>query len=319
MKRQLPASIDPAPPLVLCFGEILWDLLPEGQFPGGAPFNVAYHLHGQGLQPHLISAVGNDAHGRDLLARLGHWGVKTTGIGRVAKRPTGVVRALLGVSGNASYYIAPDVAWDYIKINGASIRAARKARALVFGSLAQRSVSNRRALEQLLALLPPEAERIFDVNLRPPHDDLALVRKLATQATLLKLNVDEAARLLQHDGDEERLAHALAAATGCRAICLTAGARGAGFLTKGKWRWEPGRPVAVADTVGAGDAFLAGFLAGHLCGRPTKECLARACRLGEWVASQPGATPPYPANERFKPGSPRSPGRTGTAVRNQSR
>ncbi|MFA5058394.1 MAG: PfkB family carbohydrate kinase, partial [Opitutaceae bacterium] len=167
-----------------------------------------------------------------------------------------------------------------------------------FGSLAQRSVSNRAALDRLLTLLPDDALRVFDVNLRPPHDDLELVRTLARHATLLKLNAAEAARLAagaaEEPGREETDARALARLTGCAIVCVTAGARGAGLLRADRWLWEPGRPVVVADTVGAGDAFLASLVTHLLNSRISGgESLARACRLGEWVASQRGATPGY--------------------------
>jgi fructokinase len=191
-----------------------------------------------------------------------------------------------------------DVAWDRIGIDEAARQAAAGATALVFGSLAQRSSHNRTALQELLSALPREAWRVFDVNLRPPHDDLARVRTLARQCTLLKLNAEEAARLTtgaptEEPGREEAQAHQLAIEHGCRIICITAGARGAGLLRDGHWHWEPGRTVDVSDTVGAGDSFLAALLTHLTAGAPPADALARACRVGEWVASRRGATPPY--------------------------
>lgn len=287
-----------SPPRILCFGEILWDFLPAGLFPGGAPFNVAYHLHRQHARVHLLSAVGRDLLGGELLRRLQHWGLSTETIVRHQGLPTGYVIATLGTTGDANYEIVPSVAWDQILVGTEGLQAAMTAQALVFGSLAQRAPFNRAALDRLLAVIPADAWRVFDVNLRPPHDDLNLVRQLADRTTLLKLNAAEAARL--HDdgaetpGREEADARALAARHGCRFVCVTAGARGAGLLHAGQWHWETGRAVAVADTVGAGDAFLAALLLGLLGGQSTDtDCLTRACRLGEWVATQRGATPTY--------------------------
>lgn len=288
------------PPTILCFGEILWDFLPAGLFAGGAPFNVAYHLKQQGADAQLISAIGRDLLGEELLRRLRHWGMDTELITRHSGLPTGYVRATLEESGNASYEITPSVAWDQIFMNEDVARAAQGARALVFGSLAQRSPFNRTVLNRLFAVLPDRdrAWRVFDVNLRPPHDDLELVRALAPRATVLKLNAEEAARLCgekaETPGREETHARSLASTTGCPLICITSGARGAGLLREGAWHWEEGRPVEVIDTVGAGDAFLASLLMHLLSGRLSDgESLARACRLGEWVASQRGATPAY--------------------------
>jgi fructokinase len=286
---------------VLCFGEILWDSLPAGLFPGGAPFNVSYHLHHLGVTVHLASAVGDDFLGTEFLRRLQHWGIPTAGITRHSELPTGTVQATLGPAGDAHYEITPGVAWDQIAVTDAALRAASGACALTFGSLAQRSTFNQATLNRLLAALPAKALRVFDVNLRAPHDDLESVRALAKQANVLKLNSGEAARLagirksdIFFANQEENHARSLAALTGCATIVITAGARGAGLLHGETWHWEAGRPVQVADTVGAGDAFLASLVSNLLCKKlPPGEVLARACRLGEWVATQPGATPAY--------------------------
>lgn len=285
-------------PLVLCYGEALWDFLPAGLFAGGAPFNAACHLHALGVEVRLLSAVGRDLLGDELLRRLRHRGVNLDTIVRHQGLPTGYVVATLGRGGDATYAITPSVAWDQIAINEDGMRAAMHAQALVFGSLAQRSNFNRAALDRLCAVLPAAAWRVFDVNLRPPHDDLARVRELAGRSTLLKLNAAEAARLVdggpEAAGREEADARALHQRHGCRLVCVTAGARGAGILVDGHWHWETGRPVQVADTVGAGDAFLAALLAHLLKNQlPPAEALARACRLGEWVAAHRGAAPDY--------------------------
>lgn len=286
-------------PIVLCFGEILWDILPSGRFPGGAPFNVAYHLHQLGADVRLLSGIGRDAQGDELLRLLRQWGISTGHLTLHRNLPTGTVVAELDPGGDAHYSITAGVAWDDIRIGEHSLRAAAQAHSLVHGSLALRSAANHAALDRLTAAMPADAWRVFDVNLRPPHDDLDLVRRCANRASLFKLNCDEAARLTDsaggaEPGAEEGMARALAETHACPRVCITCGARGAGLLAEGTWHWEPGRPVAVVDTVGAGDAFLASLLSGLLAGgRPPAECLSRASRHGEWVASKPGATPDY--------------------------
>lgn len=287
------------PKTMLSFGEILWDFLPEGLFAGGAPLNGAYHLHRHGHRVHLVSGLGKDLLGEELVRRLRNWGLDTETITFHQGLPTGYVRADLSAAGDAHYDITPSVAWDQIYVNEDVVRAAVGADALVFGSLAQRTPFNRAALERLFAVLPPSAWRVFDVNLRPPHDDLARVAELAPQATLLKLNDAEAARLATdadapEPGAEEAHARTLSERFGCATVCITCGARGAGLLRDGDWHWEPGREVSVADTVGAGDSFLAALVSHLLDGQlGDADCLARACRLGEWVASRRGATPAY--------------------------
>jgi fructokinase len=286
-------------PLALCLGEILWDFLPDGLFPGGASLNAAYHMHHHGVNARVVSAVGRDGLGDELLRRCTSWGLATDGIARLGDAPTGHVRVAIGSNGDARFDIVTNVAWDKIPVTEANLRAATQADAFVYGSLAQRSAPNRITFTRLLAALPKRALRVFDANLRPPYDDLELVRELARKATLWKVNATEAARLANESespGREEIHARLLAETSGCGFVVVTAGARGAGMLRDGRWLWEPGRPMQVADTVGAGDAFVASLVAHLLQGKmPDEEVLSRACRLGEWVASQRGATPVYPS------------------------
>jgi fructokinase len=286
------------PARVLCFGEILWDFLPDGLFPGGAPFNVSYHLHQHALAAELASAVGRDVLGDELLRRLGLWKIPTAGIDRHEKLPTGYVVADVSASGDAHYRITQNVAWDRIEAGDHACAFAATCDALIFGSLALRSTHNRESLGKLFNQLPPAAARIFDVNLRPPHDDLTLVRAFAKHATVLKLNAAEAARLAagatESPGREEADARTLFDQFRTATICITSGVRGAGLLHEGRWIWEPAKPVNVADTIGAGDAFLGGFIAKWLtAGNAPADALRHACRLGEWVASNRGATPDY--------------------------
>ena len=155
------------------------------------------------------------------------------------------------------------------------------------------------ALDRILQVLPSNALRVFDVNLRAPHDDLKLVRARAKSSDLLKLNAEEAGRIVlnadeEQPGSEEAMARALAQEFGCAMVCITAGFRGAGLLANDQWFWEKGREVDVCDTVGCGDAFLARLIS-HLLNDDLSpsESLASACRRGEWVAQQVGATPAY--------------------------
>ncbi len=287
-------------PSVLCFGEILWDFLPDGLFVGGAPFNVSYHLFQYGVSSRLVSAVGDDLLGEELTRRMEAWKLPADSVARLPGVPTGYVRAALGATGDAKYTITKNVAWDYIPLTEAVRAIAREADGIVFGTLAQRSDGNLAAISALLDMVPARALRVFDVNLRAPHDNLDLARFLAQRAGLTKLNAEEAARLAdradQVEGHEEANARAIARQTGCALICVTAGSRGAGLLRGEKWLWESGREVEVRDTVGAGDAFLACLVAGLIEGKNSDaELLARACRLGEWVATRRGATPVYDA------------------------
>ncbi|MGH7993192.1 MAG: carbohydrate kinase family protein [Limisphaerales bacterium] len=284
-----------ARPVVLCFGEMLWDSLPHGLFPGGAPMNVAYHLHQLGLRAAPVSAVGRDTLGDELLRRVTAWGLDTDLIHVRDDKPTGLVRVRTEAGGPA-YDILENVAWDWIELPARPPEFVGHARVLVFGTLAQRAGHNRKQFTRLLELCS-QALKVFDVNLRPPYDAPELVWSLAKTADVIKLNHDEAARLLGRVypiTELESAARDLSARTKCSCICITAGGDGSGMLMDSGWTWLPSRPIAVKDTVGAGDAFLAALVRGLFTdNQSAPEILTRARNLAEFVAAHDGATPAY--------------------------
>lgn len=293
MIPELPNSLP-----ILCFGEVLWDRLPQGMLPGGAPVNVAYHLarHNNAVIP--VTAVGDDELGARLLQQMNAWELDTRFVSVVRSKPTGVVEITLQPDGSASYHIAEDVAWDWIDMPSNLLQTARDCAAIIFGTLAARFDHNREKLA-LLLLAGENAFKAYDVNLRPPYDEHRLVWELARRADLIKLNDAELLALVggeSHD-DVHRRAVDFARKSNCRRVCVTAGARGAGLLADGAWHWTNARPIAARDTVGAGDAFFAslidGILREEVDGGALDRVLARACRVGEFVAASSGATPPY--------------------------
>lgn len=282
-------------PCVVCFGEVLWDSLPRGLFLGGAPVNVAYHLKQLGVPPIPVTSVGRDQLGAEILRRLKTWDVDTSGISMHPNKSTGMARVTLK-DGSPHFEIVKDVAWDWIELSTEVLTRAPQSRAVVFGSLAQRSENNQQQLTRLLDCCP-KALKVFDVNLRAPYDSAPLVWALAQRANLVKLSDSELNQLLQRSIEPKDFAAGVkdfAQRAGVKNVCLTAGASGAGLLLEGEWFWEPAQPVTVRDTVGAGDSFLAALLAGLLQGKyPPAEILRRACRLAEFVVTQDGATPAY--------------------------
>lgn len=291
-------------PIVACFGEVLWDCLPRGLFLGGAPMNAAYHLAQQGLRVLPVTAVGRDFLGNEAERRMAAWGVEMRGIAR-ATRPTGTVIAHLNAVGVPSYTIAEQVAWDRITVSHELKRMRPAPAALVYGTLALRETANRRILTQLHEAWP-HALRVLDLNLRAPFDQSDAVAFALALAQLVKLNDEELDRLVGLHGRESpalaRAAEQFASRFKIDRVCVTAGARGAGLWWRGDWYWEKARPVRVRDTVGAGDAFLGGLLGALLlhAAKP-RSALRAACRLGEFVASQDGATPAYRLDERGRP------------------
>ena len=284
---------------VLCFGEVLWDCLPDGEYPGGAPMNVAYHLTKLGCTAVLVSSVGNDARGAKLLNRLREWGVRCDYVTVDTRKPTGMVHVTLE-NGSPSYEIVEDVAWDHIVVPAKLAATRSGADAIVYGSLAMRGRHNRASVARLLDAAP-SALKVFDVNLRPPYDDHEVVWQLARKADLVKLNDEEIGVLLDASyttRDLEQGAREIARLADCDRVCVTAGADGAGLLDHGRWYWVTGEKVIVQDTVGAGDAFLAALVAGLLrMPEIPDEILAKASRLAGFVASQKGATPDHDLDE----------------------
>jgi fructokinase len=279
---------------ILCVGEILWDALPKGLFLGGAPFNVARHLHALGEEVAVVSRVGEDVLGDEALRRLRAQGLSPALVQRDDELPTGFVRVALDAhTGEPDYEIVEPAAWDAIALTDALEQHAAEAAALVFGSLAQRASVSRRTIQRLCET---DALRAFDINLRPPYVDRAVVEHSLRAADVVKLN-DEELRRLQNWFDlatsPEEAMDDLATTFDCRAVCVTWGREGARLWQDGVCSHQSGYAVAVADTVGAGDAFLSALLAGLLDGRGGESLLDLANRLGAYVASHAGASAAY--------------------------
>ncbi len=288
------------------FGEILWDCLPSGRHAGGAPFNVTAHLAQLGASSALISCIGRDSLGDEILQVALDKGVDTTFVTRARiGLATGTVLVTVDASGNATYELVQPAAWDEIRVPEAALAAVAQARALIYGSLSCRSPYNLEQLERLLAV--PGPLKFFDVNLRPPFVEPDLVIRLAQHAGVLKLNDGEVGQLahwlktgkLQPETPRDaaavgRACEAVAAATRATRICVTRAEEGATLWDNGTLVNAPAPQVEVRDTVGAGDAFMAGLMVGLTRGTDVREVLENACRLGAYVASHHGATPLLP-------------------------
>lgn len=284
-------------PILLCFGEVLWDLLPTGKIAGGAPMNVAYHANNLGLSTTMVSRVGADALGKELLAFLNSKGVSTQCIQTDPVFPTGTVNVTLSAQGTPSYEIVKPVAWDHIAQKEDLHDMAMEADALVFGSLACRSERSR---ETLLGLLELATLRVFDVNLRQPFYNRALLEALLLKADIVKLNDEELSILVAWNGiggEEAHQMHFLKETFQIEMLVLTKGDKGAACLDATGYHTHPGFPVTVKDTIGSGDAFLAAFLSKLLAGADSPECLAYACALGALVATKQGGTPAIDPSE----------------------
>lgn len=279
-------------PLLVCFGEVLWDSFPDERRLGGAPLNVAYRLHALGNQVVMLSALGNDALGDKTFNSMKALGLSTQGIQRTNDFSTGTVLVQLYESGSATYTIEQPVAWDHIQSSETAFELARNAAYFIYGSLAGR---NKTTFATLNALLGVTGFKIFDVNLRPPHYNKEHVLALMQEANAIKINdqeIDLICEWLQiaNHGLKTKLFQ-IAQLTSTPFVCVTLGADGAAAMHKQEFAQVSGYKVKVEDTVGAGDSFLGMLIEAYFVRKNTLQtALSNACAMGALVASKKGAT-----------------------------
>ena len=286
-------------PLIVGLGEILWDLLPAGKQLGGAPANFAYHAAALGARGAVVSRVGDDALGREVLARLDALGLDRSAVSVDPARPTGTVEVRLDAQGVPSYVIHEDVAWDFLPVSPQALSVCESAAAVCYGTLASRAPVSAEAIGELLAATPAGCLRVFDVNLRQSYYGAAVVRRLLALSNVVKLNDAElpvVAELLGLGGPDP--ARALLERHDLRAVAVTRGGAGSRLYTPAGVSDHPGVPTTLVDTVGAGDAFTAALVLGLLDGHDPDRISTFATRLAAYVCSQPGATPPIPNDLR---------------------
>lgn len=280
---------------VVCIGELLWDVFTDGSKKiGGSSTNASLHFAKQGLKTCLISAVGDDDDGIQLINNLTVKNLSTRLVQVKENLPTSRVNVKLDEEQNASYKIAENVAWDDIALTEGAIESVKNADAFVFCSLTCRRKTTRKTVSELA-----ENARlaIFDLNLRAPFYEIETIKLLLEKADVLKINETELSYLRENfkinaDNDEGSLTE-ISKRFGLKMICLTLGINGAMALFDNQFYKQQGYKVKVADTVGAGDAFLASFVAGFLAGEKIPKILEHACLVGAFVTSKPGANPFY--------------------------
>lgn len=282
---------------IVCYGEVLWDLLPSGAKAGGAPMNVAYHLTQLVQAPAFVSRIGLDQQGRELLAVLKEKGVNTDFVQLDYDMPTGIVHAVADSNGDMQYDIVAPVAWDCIDKDDDLSELIRQSSYFIFGSLSAR---NKKSRDTLFSLLEQANTKVLDINLRVPHFNRAIVEDLLTKADILKMNISELELITGWFADfksvEGRIA-LLQERFNIPSVIVTLGAEGAVVNMRGNLYKHSGFKVKVADTVGSGDSFLAAFLAGILDNKDPNEALVFASALGALVASKAGGCPDYSINE----------------------
>ena len=277
---------------VVSFGEILWDKLPSGKVPGGAPLNFAYRLNSFQNSLSIISKVGDDSLGKGLTEFLNKNGLDTEHIQISKIYKTGEVNVSIDKNGIADYDILNPVAWDDISLNSKNIELTKNSSVFVFGSLICRNMTSRRTLKELLKIAP---FKLFDINLRSPYYNMNLIEELMLSSDFIKFNYEEIEEIstiyINKKATLENMIETISEKTKTKNICVTMGEKGACYYTNNSFYYQDGFKINVLDTVGAGDSFLATLVEGILNKTKPQEILKKACAVAALVASKEGATP----------------------------
>lgn len=284
--------------IVVGMGEALWDVLPEGKKIGGAPANFAYHVSQFGLPSCVVSAIGDDALGKEIIENFTSKGLDQL-IAEVPY-PTGTVQVEIDQTGIPLYDIKENVAWDNIPYTEHLDALAKRTKAVCFGSLAQRNVVSRETINHFLDTMPKDDDSliVFDVNLRQGFYNKEILCKSMQNCNILKINDEElitVSRMFGYPGiDLQDKCWILLGKYNLKMLILTCGINGSYVFTPGNVSFQPTPKVEVADTVGAGDSFTAAFIASILKGKSVTEAHTIAVKTSAYVCTQKGAMPILP-------------------------
>ena len=284
--------------IVVGMGEALWDVLPEGKKIGGAPANFAYHVSQFGLPSCVVSAIGDDALGKEIIENFTSKGLDQL-IAEVPY-PTGTVQVEIDQTGIPLYDIKENVAWDNIPYTEHLDALAKRTKAVCFGSLAQRNVVSRETINHFLDTMPKDDDSliVFDVNLRQGFYNKEILCKSMQNCNILKINDEElitVSRMFGYPGiDLQDKCWILLGKYNLKMLILTCGINGSYVFTPGNVSFQPTPKVEVADTVGAGDSFTAAFIASILKGKSVTEAHTIAVKTSAFLCTQKGAMPILP-------------------------
>lgn len=284
--------------VIVGMGEALWDVFPEGKKFGGAPANFAYHVSQFGLESYIVSAVGDDELGQEIIDHFHKKNIRH--IVETVPYPTGTVQVELDPNGVPQYEIKENVAWDNIPFTPQLEALAHRTRAISYGSLAQRNEVTRQTINKFIDAMPKNEDTliIFDVNLRQRFYTKDVLDASMRRCNVLKINDEELvtiSRMLGYPGtDLQSKCWILLGRYDLKMLILTCGINGSYVFTPGCVSFQPTPVVEVADTVGAGDSFTAAFIACILRGMSVAEAHARAVRTSAFVCTRPGAMPILP-------------------------
>ncbi|MCL4386335.1 MAG: carbohydrate kinase [Actinobacteria bacterium] len=283
---------------ILGVGEILWDVFPNSKKLGGAPTNFAYHVCALGHEGIIVSRIGNDDYGREIIKQLINLGLITDYVQIDSERETGIVEVRIDEKNQPHYIIKEDVAWDFIQWDSKFDSLLETADAICFGTLAQRSKVSRNTILNLLEKINKNALKVYDINLRQSFYSKNIIIDALKLSDILKLNSEEIEIIrellnINTKYDEKEICKFLINSFDLDLICLTKGEDGSILISEQSSYHSPSYPYKVADRVGAGDAFTAAVIVNYLKSEPIDAISVKANKLASWVTSKNGGTPVY--------------------------
>ena len=284
--------------IIVGMGEVLWDVFPTGKKLGGAPANFAYNVSQFGLDGRVVSAIGDDALGDEILKSFNNKSIKY--LMPKVNYPTGTVQVNLDEEGVPCYEIKEDVAWDNIPFSDELKRLALNTRAVCYGSLAQRDEVSRKTINTFLDAMPKGEDflKIFDVNLRQSFYTKEVLKSSFEKCNVLKINDEElvaVSRMFGYPGiDLQDKCWILIAKYNLKMLILTCGTNGSYVFKPGKVSFQETPKVSVVDTVGAGDSFTAAFCSEYIKGKSIEEAHKFAVEVSAYVCTQSGAMVNFP-------------------------
>jgi fructokinase len=282
----------------ICIGEVLWDVIGDQEYLGGAAFNFAAHLTKLGHQVEFISAIGEDIRGQRVLDRMREMGLSSRYVRRDPEYATGTVSVEVNANGQPQFQIHRPAAYDFPQLSEADFKQlfAKPVDWIYFGTLHQMSPTAKELTSRLLDSAPT-AHKFYDLNLRPNSYDAELINQLMTRASMVKMNEEEVLAIAKLFGyrfeSVDTFCHDYARKFDWEAVCVTRGSKGCSLLVGEQFTEMPGYAITVADAVGAGDAFAAGFVHGFSNNWPPAKIADFANRVGAWIASRRGAIPQW--------------------------
>jgi fructokinase len=291
-------------PLLVSWGELLWDLYPHRAFLGGCAANVAYHWAQLQAKSVLVSRVGHDERGRQALEQLQESKVQTEHVQIDPELPTGVVHVTL-VDGEPHFRMETAVAWREMQCPPTLLPVAQQAQAIVFGTMVQHSPLGFSTFRILWEQLHPDCLRVCDLNLRQPLVEERLILEAIQLANIIKINEPELRYLKKIVHTSDALGW-LSEQPSLKMIAYTQGAKGCTLITRGASSClqtlhipAPTIDDKLGDRIGAGDAFTAALTWALVTGYSIEIAGEFATRYASHVATCEGAMPAIPEHVRL--------------------